>query len=484
MTDGQQVSKDDYAAAVSAPPKKRRWRRRLKRIAICLAVLVAVYWVYYLTVDSILKLKLAALSGKGIPVTISDLDRPEVPDDQNAALLYRKAFETDYFVSKFDSYELTSEGLQIIGAEATETLALVRQARGLPGVDWGEELVITPSNINLEPMGKMNKLSRLLVLAAQQAQEKGDSAAACDYLHDTLVLGEAIYSEPFAITHLFATGIYYRASNVLESISYELDLSNPAAQKAARQLIDALADESRHLQHFTDAAIGESCFNNDAYELVRQGQYPWEIISKGLSLFVARRLPDAIVTSDQLRSLESLNALIHATRQATYPAAMRIIPPELQRKSIYDLFYNRSDFSYDLLNGSIGSQYGVITNRRMTATALAIRLYELDKGQMPETLDELVPEYLPAVPQDPFFDGVRPIGYLPNAELPVLYSVGFNGVDDGGLDQEAEGFTVGSGLLEMKFGETADILFYLTARPEVEEDTAPTTQPIAQVEAE
>ena len=43
---------------------------------------------------------------------------------------------------------------------------------------------------------------------------------------------------------------------------------------------------------------------------------------------------------------------------------------------------------------------------RLAATALALRLYAADHGgRYPGTLDELVPEYLPAVPLDPLAAG-------------------------------------------------------------------------------
>jgi len=73
-----------------------------------------------------------------------------------------------------------------------------------------------------------------------------------------------------------------------------------------------------------------------------------------------------------------------------------------------------------------------LAERRMAATALAIRLYELDYGRRPERLAELVPDYLPSVPGDPFAAADRPIGYVPHAPRPVLYSVNIDGVDEGG----------------------------------------------------
>jgi hypothetical protein len=73
----------------------------------------------------------------------------------------------------------------------------------------------------------------------------------------------------------------------------------------------------------------------------------------------------------------------------------------------------------------------ILASRRMAATAIAIRLYELDHGRRPSTLVELIGSYLPATPDDPLAPS-GPIRYIPNAERPLLYSVGQNGTDDGG----------------------------------------------------
>jgi hypothetical protein len=69
----------------------------------------------------------------------------------------------------------------------------------------------------------------------------------------------------------------------------------------------------------------------------------------------------------------------------------------------------------------------------MAGVALAIRLYELDHGQRPAMLAELVPDYLASVPCDPFDGNNGSIRYKPDAPSPVLYSVGVNGADESGL---------------------------------------------------
>ena len=88
-----------------------------------------------------------------------------------------------------------------------------------------------------------------------------------------------------------------------------------------------------------------------------------------------------------------------------------------------------------------------------TRLALALRLYQADHGRPAGNLDELVPQYLPKLPDDPFAPGqtfhyraskgeniVWPPdapGAPPRAGDGVLWSVGPDGNDDGGVRQTA-----------------------------------------------
>ena len=69
-----------------------------------------------------------------------------------------------------------------------------------------------------------------------------------------------------------------------------------------------------------------------------------------------------------------------------------------------------------------------------TRILLALKAYKLEKGKLPPTLVELVPEYLDSVPLDDY-DG-QPMRY--NAAKKVVYSVGKNLKDDGGSGTRAE----------------------------------------------
>lgn len=65
---------------------------------------------------------------------------------------------------------------------------------------------------------------------------------------------------------------------------------------------------------------------------------------------------------------------------------------------------------------------------------LALRAYNLEEGELPEKLDILVPAYLTSVPIDPF--NGKQIGYSKTKR--IIYSVGRDGRDDGGGNEQKE----------------------------------------------
>ncbi|HNS21524.1 MAG TPA: hypothetical protein PKH24_13555 [Sedimentisphaerales bacterium] len=81
--------------------------------------------------------------------------------------------------------------------------------------------------------------------------------------------------------------------------------------------------------------------------------------------------------------------------------------------------------------------------------SLALERYRLACGELPETLDRLVPEFLSAVPQDPF-DG-QPMRYNRQDGGYVVYSVGEDGRDDAGRVPPSKDARAG--------GDTSDLAF-------------------------
>ena len=66
-------------------------------------------------------------------------------------------------------------------------------------------------------------------------------------------------------------------------------------------------------------------------------------------------------------------------------------------------------------------------------TALAVERHRLSTGQVPDTLDGLVPTFMPSVPLDPFDGG--PLRFRDLGVGYVVYSVGQDLTDNQGEEQ-------------------------------------------------
>ena len=75
--------------------------------------------------------------------------------------------------------------------------------------------------------------------------------------------------------------------------------------------------------------------------------------------------------------------------------------------------------------------------RRLAVVSLALAAWRAEKGSYPDKLDALSPAVLKAVPQDPFTD--KPLTYRRVGKGYVLYSVGPNMTDDGGIKDFEKG---------------------------------------------
>ena len=137
-----------------------------------------------------------------------------------------------------------------------------------------------------------------------------------------------------------------------------------------------------------------------------------------------------IHTADEAAYLEAMRALRQSVAQP-FPAALALPPPPVFR-SVW-----RVPFSVVTCSIAPAYGYGIEQSARADAkvaivrTALALSLYRSDTGAYPDSLDALVPAYLPRLQIDPF-DG-KPIRYQRRESGYLLYSVDDDTRDDGGM---------------------------------------------------
>ena len=156
---------------------------------------------------------------------------------------------------------------------------------------------------------------------------------------------------------------------------------------------------------------------------------------------------------DHLRLLqlweEGLNASRQMTNQHDWQKFKTICPadpedfwPAASRKLAIS-FYDRCRLLVSIQEGGVAGRClfkAVNTEvlRTLTVTAVALQRYQLRHGKFPGSLQALLPEFLPSLPTDEM-DG-QPLRYKLQADGTfVLYSVGENGVDNGGAAAPPEG---------------------------------------------
>lgn len=325
---------------------------------------------------------------------------------------------------------------------ARPSLDLLRQARSRPEVDWGMPAVEIMSNLAL--FSPMRDVAIRAGFAAQLHHHRGEIAEAMRLLRDIQFLGEAIPAyAPSIISGLVGIGVEAMVTRHASgfALGRSPDLS-PEAEDAAwreaapevRRLIAMLMDESADAHRLPHAFRGErTMLHSGSDYLATPGSgysYNW--------------LTAPFADSSINRMVSKLDDVADATASsegATLPG----LRDEIERRGIeldsgwpYEsLAENAANVVGDLLMPSMERtmvvNYRVTADRRAAAVQLAARLYALDHdGNLPPTLEALVPDYLPFVPSDPFARDGAALRYRTDTPLPIVYSVGENFQDEGG----------------------------------------------------
>ena len=125
-----------------------------------------------------------------------------------------------------------------------------------------------------------------------------------------------------------------------------------------------------------------------------------------------------------------------------------------------------------------GESKATLTRQRLAKVAIASELFFIQHGRYPKNTAELIPNYLPAIPPDPYSD--QPVIYLPAGtrnSRPVVYSIGENEVDDGGIPMEQSDLGDIVWHYELPEGFTVDDYDQSAIPKKIRERYAPSSQP-------
>jgi len=409
---------------VPIPP--RYWW--LKRIFLALAVLVlalgVLRWWWGVQAEHRWRECLARLEATGEPLYAKDFVQPAVPDEENAVHFLNIAIgalkrdpqganwaELADRAARGDASADTAGPL----AANEESLRAIRAACAAPSVEWGFDYSHGIAGVQFHPNPcDVIPAAQLAYMASMEALRDGDQRSVLEGVACLLRLTWVMHHHRALLGHFSGCETARLAVRLIERGAPTLTVGDGSSTAPSRaeveDLIQRLLDETDARESWRMSWLHERALQLELMRGVAEARVGMaDVIRPSVAALLAPAFKlDAVkimAFNDRLIAVSVAQNAIAA--RAQYPSM-----PDSDRKLDR---YGRllSAFLLPSYFGLSDEQFKHLALRRLAATRLALRLYELDHGALPETLAELVPTYLPAVPVDPLFDDDRPIGYQP-----------------------------------------------------------------------
>ncbi|MEO6436194.1 MAG: hypothetical protein ABIP55_10620 [Tepidisphaeraceae bacterium] len=426
--------------------------------ALALLVIVAVFlahWVWGTGASNRLAKQVAAYKGAGEPIEPEDFIVAGVADADNAVLDFRSATaalrKSSEEYKKYDrldfGFPLRDEEIVVLRkvlADNAAALGHIDNATQKTGVDW--QLKFTqPVMLTLLPaLNEQRELAMLLAADAMLAHHDGDDARALKRLDQILFMGRANERQPFLVCHLVSIGINALAADRADQLAPDLRIGTDgkaATREQVESLIRQLLDDKPMRDGQKMAFYGERMSQLDTARSLVSGKLNLNQLAgpggaaTNVASAVAGYALRPMFSGDGLIMIQQTTAILSAAQAAAdWPGYQKSAPKLPLALMSQPWKHVLARIMMPSLDRAVQTDYRSMTDRRLTAAALAMRLYALDHGgNRPATLSELIPKYLPAIPLDAMAAGA-PIRYIPDPKRPLLYSAGENGIDDGGND--------------------------------------------------
>lgn len=469
-------------ATPPALPKKPRSRLPwLVAVIVCFLIPPITFLIWYGSTHTSNASAIRALETEarkhGEPITLAELQAkyPPIPDAQNAAVALLAVWEEEdpaFWQAYLDGeappsgrhYPSYDPALPYLGANArriprtgplpsnslaaaeaylkanADHLARVHAALQRPHFRF-------PVKIEDGPDALLPHLSQLRIeaenfeIAALLASERGDKPAAIPALHDTARSGQILAEEPIFLSQLVRRACLEITLNSVEQLLSRQSLTKEELDQL-QSLLDqinlrgvarsALIDERPFsLSVFNPDVMARALRNNSSEDGTDSPEQTAHRLRIGYSALQMLGFWDR----DRRLMLQTFHGAIELAGQET-PESLTNFDALFEAASQEARKFPPKIFSAMLLPAlqRVPLRFATFEARRRAAlVALAVERYRLDhQDRIPDTLEALVPDYLPAIPSDPL-DG-QPIRFSKLGPGYVVYSVGEDREDDGGTE--------------------------------------------------
>jgi len=430
--------------------KSFRFLRARWLVPLALAVIIVGGVLVFKTVmSSKVHSRVAELRAAGYPVTSIELNawHKQVPWKENAAMKVMEAAGALSTNSQNWDRIKWPQGAEPLSAEVkakleqiltnnSEALRLLQPAFELEqsrySVDW------RPGPGALLPhLAKVRVLAELLRIQAVLAAEAKDSGQSAKSIIQLLKLSRTLLTEPCLVSQQVRIRIADYAASSLERALNECTFTDTQLEMMFKAFQSADGETQQGLTRalMGEMSLGDYVFNSPSRELMAIVDLPDEYV---LTFGFLRAT--GLMDRDFLFYLTTMQRSIKASEQA-FPEGLttsRQITSETAKRTqgAPDLIISRMLLPF--LEKSFEKFGSHEARLRCVETAVALQLYrQRQGGKAPDALDKLVPTILKNTPVDPFTGKI--LRYRPMAEGFMVYSVGPDQKDDGGLTENPSG---------------------------------------------
>ncbi|HEY3965866.1 MAG TPA: hypothetical protein VGM05_15005 [Planctomycetaceae bacterium] len=286
----------------------------------------------------------------------------------------------------------------------------------------------TPGIATLLPhVQTMRQASRVLSLQFHVDLHAGHSSEAVDSILDQIALARVMDQEPILVAQLVrAALISVAVSQVQETLAHS-DIADDDLVRLQQGLrkID-------YQSCLKQALVGERTVGYTACVDPRQAE-GGRALTPAEARQLTQRHPKRVV--DATKMLELNLRISEAADRSLFAALQESERVDVEMRQLSLGTWNRFSYSMTILlapafRQAITGFARSAAKRDCADAALAAELYRRQHGTWPESLEQLVPEFLPSVPIDPFNN--QPLKLVSTPVELKVYSVGRDGTDDHG----------------------------------------------------
>jgi len=435
-------------------PNAAAWPRG--KLVLALAAVLLLSWMTLWNLDLSVKGRLAALRAEAGALALSTVP-PRPLEAENAAPVYRQAFDAmlkgDDLPPEYPKWTVSSKGrddvdfdpadpkLAAFLARSEGALGLLRRASAMPACYFDHDYGRPSFSMSLPEMEDFRNAARLLALDARVKAAHGQMPRAMEDVRAMFALARHGMTNPILVPLLIACGTDEMAVHTLEAVMKSTQPPAPllaglglsASEEYGRNLPRVLRmEEAFVVSAMVDIGIGEDVSVLEAMGM-RGASQPalQEVLTDpllaGWRVFLAQE--EMVAYRAGIREYQRLAAMPYYEVAKEWRELAK--PESIRRRGLMAT----------MLMPAIGQCATVVTRadarHAVACAAVAAARYRAEKGRLPETLDALVPEYLPAVPRGPF-DG-KPLRMVARDGRLVFYSIGPDTKDGGTAFDEEKG---------------------------------------------